>query len=150
MKNLLSVFVVAILAMILAACGGDDGGGGGGGGGSQENIKVVMYDIYFGETNDNQANPPTWTVTSGNQVTVNLDNKGVLEHTWAVVKLDATLPDAIADPAEVEDLLITTSKSILGEDTGVHQFTAPPPGTYVVICTIAGHYPLMQGRLIVQ
>ena len=150
MKKLIRVVALFLIALAVTACGGDDSDGGSDNGGTQESINVVMYDMYFGETNDNQANPPEWAVTSGSRVTVNLDNKGVLEHTWAVVKIGETLPDTIGDPSEVEGMLLTTSKTVVGEDTGVHQFTAPEPGTYVVICTIAGHYPLMQGRLVVN
>ena len=30
------------------------------------------------------------------------------------------------------------------------RFIAPEPGEYTVICTVSGHYPLMQGRLVAQ
>ena len=32
---------------------------------SKESLNVVMNDIYYGGSNDNAANPPVWTVTSG-------------------------------------------------------------------------------------
>lgn len=29
-------------------------------------------------------------------------------------------------------------------------FTAPAPGIYTAICTVAGHFPAMQGKLVVE
>ena len=148
-------FWTILLAMLggifLAACGGGgDTAAPEAAGGVQESIDVIMQDIFFGDTNENAANPPTWTVSSGAQVTVNMENTGVLEHTWAIVEAGAELPAAIGDPAEVEDLLLVASNSVLGADSDALTFTAPEAGEYQVICTIAGHYPLMQGTLIVE
>ncbi|MCB8942729.1 MAG: hypothetical protein H6658_03020 [Ardenticatenaceae bacterium] len=144
--------ILAIIVMLaLTSCGGgdDDTSGSGSSGGSQSSISVIMNDIYFGETNDNIANPPSWSVNAGDSVTVQADNKGVLEHNWAIVKADATLPDTIADPAAVADMILFDMGGILGGDTGSKTFTAPAAGEYTVICTIAGHYPVMQGKLVV-
>ena len=145
-------FILAILVMLaLTACGGGDGDSddAGSSGGSQSSISVIMNDIYFGDSQDNVDNPPSWSVNTGDSVTVQAENKGVLEHNWAIVKADATLPDTITDAAAVADMILFDMGGIVGGDSGSKTFTAPAPGEYTVICTIAGHYPVMQGRLVV-
>lgn len=154
----LSTLLVFVLALFLAACGG---------GADEESatstpeasedevvtatIQVEMHDIYFGEEPDNLTNPPVWTVPAGAEVTVELENLGALQHNWAVAELNAELPDAITDEAEVEDLLLFNAGIMEGGTEKSATFTAPTePGEYRVICTVAGHYPVMQGRLVVQ
>jgi uncharacterized cupredoxin-like copper-binding protein len=137
-------FILFVLvALTLAACGG------GGDEAREETIDVVMHDISFGESNDNVANPPVWTVTSGAEVTVEMDNQGALEHNWAIVKLGEELPD-LFDEAQHADKLLFNSGRVVGGTQATATFTAPDPGEYVVICTVPGHYPSMQGRLVVN
>jgi uncharacterized cupredoxin-like copper-binding protein len=116
---------------------------------ANETINVVMHDIYYGDTNDNQANPPVWTVTSDAQVTINLDNQGALRHNWAVVKPGVELP-ATFDMEANADLLLYDTGILDGGTQSTTTFLAPEPGEYLVICTVPGHYPLMQGKLIVN
>ena len=145
------IFMILLLigTAVIVACGGGSepevevGEG-------QASIDVLMNDIYYGETNDNVANPPTWTVKTNQLVVVNADNQGVLEHNWAIVEAGAELPDTIADPASVEDLILFDIGDVGGGDTYTSPFNSPVPGEYQVICTVAGHYPAMQGTLIVE
>jgi plastocyanin len=138
------LFILFVLvALTLAACGG------GGNGARKETIDVVMHDIYFGASNDNVANPPVWTVTSGAEVTVEMDNQGAMEHSWAIVKLGEELPEPF-DAAQHGDKLLFSSGRVLGGTKATATFTTPEPGEYVVICTVPGHYPSMQGRLVVN
>lgn len=111
-------------------------------------IDVLMHDIYFGEENNNVEKPPVWTVKAGEEVTVNSDNKGGLEHSWAVLKagVEAPMPFTEAN----NNLLIATTGNILANTKHTTTFTAPEAGEYIVICTVAGHYPVMQGRLVVK
>ena len=143
--------ILAILVMLaLTACGGgDDNTDTASSGGTQSSISVIMNDIYFGDSNDNVDNPPSWSVNSGDSVNVQAENQGVLEHNWAIVKADSTLPDTIADPAAVTDMILFDLGEIAGGDSGNNTFTAPAAGEYSVICTVAGHYPVMQGKLVV-
>jgi plastocyanin len=140
--------VFAVTALLLVACGGS--------GNSSESdetvnatINVLMNDIYFGESNDNASNPPVWTVSSGANVTVNLDNQGALQHNWAIVKAGEEVP-APFDVAEHSDILLYSTELLNGGTTASATFTAPEPGEYLVICTVAGHYPSMQGMLVVN
>ncbi|MFN3980977.1 MAG: sulfocyanin-like copper-binding protein [Caldilinea sp.] len=113
-------------------------------------LNVVMHDIYFGDDNNNIANPPIWRVPAGAEVTINLENQGGLDHNWAIIKKDVELPIPFM-PDQNADLILWEGGVLAagGKDTEV--FTAPDvPGEYIVICTVAGHYPAMQGRLVVE
>lgn len=113
-------------------------------------LDVIMHDIYFGDDSNNIANPPVWRVPAGAEVTVNLDNQGGLEHNWAVVKKGVELPIPFM-PDQNKDLLYWEAGVLQAGQKDSETFTAPSePGEYIVICTVAGHYPAMQGRLIVE
>lgn len=114
-----------------------------------QTLDVILHDIYFGENPDNLNSPPEWTVTAGSEVTVNMQNLGALEHDFAVAKLDAELPVPFLEGNR--DLLLFESEVVAPSKSSSVTFTAPTvPGVYTVICTVAGHYPVMQGRLVVK
>ena len=154
-SHILTILLLFSLStLLLAACGGGDEGesddSGDSGGGTVE-MEVIMNDIYFGESNDNVDNPPTWTAPAGASVKVEMVNNGALDHNWAVVKLGETLPDVINDAGEVEDALLTNGGTVAAGDSSTWRFSAPSEaGDYQVICTIAGHYPAMQGTFTVE
>ena len=149
MKKVTLILAILVMLVLTACGGGDDNSEPVPAGGSQASISVTFNDIYFGDSNDNVDNPPSWSVNSGDSVTVQAENAGVLEHNWAIIKADATLPDTVADPAAVADMVLFDLGDIAGGDSGSSTFTAPAPGEYTVICTVAGHYPVMQGKLVV-
>jgi uncharacterized cupredoxin-like copper-binding protein len=147
-KQLL-VIVLAVMAFLLVACGG---GAEPAAEAAPQNtqIDVVAHDIYFGEDANNIENPPVWSAAAGSVATVVFDNQGALEHNWAVIRLGEEVPV----PFDME-----THSDLVLYDTGVVQpgeqrsfpFQVPEePGEYLVICTVAGHYPGMQGRLVVN
>ena len=150
MKKLLAGLVL-VIALAAAGCGGDGEAEPASESDSPaaETISVVMHDIYYGDNNDNAENPPTWTVTSGAEVTINMDNQGALQHNWAIVKKDEEVPTPF-DAEQHGDILLFSSTLLDGGATASDTFTAPEPGEYTIICTVAGHYPAMQGRLIVE
>jgi uncharacterized cupredoxin-like copper-binding protein len=144
--NLSALILLLLAAIFLVACGGSETPA------AEEpaavTIQVVQNDIYFGETPDNQENPPTWTVPAGAEVTVELTNNGTLQHNWAIIEAGAEIPE----PFDIEtsgDIVLYDTGHIEPGSTTTATFTAPEAGEYVVICTVAGHYPLMQGRLTV-
>jgi uncharacterized cupredoxin-like copper-binding protein len=145
-KGVLVVF--SITAALLVACGGS-GDSTESDEVANESISVLMNDIYFGESNDNASNPPVWNVSSGANVTIDLDNQGALQHNWAIVKLGEEVPPPF-DMAEHGDILLYSTDVLDGGTTASATFTAPEPGEYLVICTVAGHYPSMQGKLVVN
>lgn len=142
---ILSIF---ILTTLLIGCGGSEEPAASGS--SAETINVSMHDIYYGDENANATNPPAWQVSSGARVRVSADNQGSLEHNWAIVNAGAELPDSINDPTELEDLILYDIGEVGGGETKSASFTAPEAGSYKVICTVAGHYPSMQGVLEVE
>ena len=144
----------AVIALVLSAaffftsCGG--GGEEESSGPEAVTIEVTQNDNYFGTTPDNADNPPKWEVNAGGQVAVQLQNNGTTEHNWAVIKMDATMPDTFDSEAN-GDLILKETGLIPAGDSFRESFVAPTePGEYLVICTVAGHYPSMQGRLVVQ
>lgn len=145
-NQLAPILLLLATALFLVACGGGDTAV------SEEpasvTIDVVQNDIYFGETPDNQEKSPTWTVPAGAQVTVELTNNGALQHNWAIVVPGADVPTPL-DPETAEGIILYDTGLVDGGSTATATFTAPEAGEYLVICTVAGHYPLMQSRLIV-
>jgi uncharacterized cupredoxin-like copper-binding protein len=158
MRRSLSIMaLLAVVILLLAACGG---------GSSQaaptapaaagpsaqqvlDAINVEMHDIYFGAENNNVEKPPVWSVGVGQQVNMNFDNKGALEHSWAILQRDAEMPMPYTD-ADADKLFYTSGNLKPGEQKA-DSFAAPAEaGEYIVFCTVAGHYPIMQGRLVVE
>ena len=153
MKKYLMLLTLLVL-LILTACGGGDEEEAAAPADTssqqkKETIQVLMNDIYFGNTNDNATNPPVWTVTSGAEVTVAMENAGALEHNWAVLKLGEDLTE-MYDEATHKDLILFEATKVPAKSNKSVTFTAPEAGEYVVICIIPGHSMLMRGKLIVN
>jgi plastocyanin len=159
MKRSLSIVMSLLLAvLVLVACGGGSeptptpAPAAGSEASAQEvlaAINVEMHDIYFGAENNNVQNPPVWTAAPGEQMTMNFINKGALEHSWAILNADAEMPMPYTDADAGK--LFYTSGNVLGGAEKSDTFAAPSvAGEYIVFCTVAGHYPSMQGRLVVQ
>jgi uncharacterized cupredoxin-like copper-binding protein len=148
--------MLVMAMLVLAACGGgsgnDDSAPAAGEPSAQEAIaqvlQVTAHDLYYDEP-DNLTNPPVWTVNAGEEFEVNLDNQGGLQHNWAIVKQGVEVPVPY-DPAVNEDLLLWDAGLVDPGQSEAARFTVSEPGTYQVICTVAGHYPSMQGQLVVQ
>ena len=149
------VLSLVIAALVLAGCGGSEPAptptpAAAVAGDSTAVIDVAMHDIYFGANNDNIANPPVWTVKAGEEVTLNLDNQGGLEHNWAIIKQGVEMPVPFM-PDQNEDLILWAAGVLKAGEKKSEPFPAPAEaGEYLVICTVAGHFPVMQGKLVVQ
>jgi len=141
-----------VMAVLVAACGGSSEPTPAPAAVSAQDvlnqIDVAMHDIYYGEENNNVEKPPVWTVKAGEEVALNMDNKGALDHSWALLKAGSEVPMPYTDANK--DLLLYDSGVLKPGTPKADKFTAPAAGEYTVICTVAGHYPVMQGRLIVQ
>lgn len=145
MKGKFWLLVLLLGTMLGVACGG-----GGGGEAETVTIEVVMKDIHYGETNDNQANPPVWTVTTGGTVVLKMTNEGSLEHNWTVMKAGMEVPMPLIE-SEATDLFFFDAGKVAPTSSSTISFTAPAEaGEYMIVCVVAGHYPLMQGRLVVN
>ncbi len=152
MTKQIKLLLIPLVLILFVACGGGeaDSGGNDADAAQSASISVVQHDIYYGSSNDNAENPPVWSVPAGARVRVSLDNQGALEHNWAIVKQGETLPDDFAQNPST-DLLMYDAGLVDGGDSTSSTFTAPTePGSYTVVCTVAGHYPSMQGVLEVE
>lgn len=151
------------LALLLSACGGGGGGGTQGSTGSGGTTAAGPVKLQIGSDGENLAfDKTTLTVQSGQEVTLEFKNNSVAQqHNWVLIKGDDAVATQIAKDGLVAgleaDYLPTDQSNIIahtgvleGGQTGSVTFTAPAPGTYIYLCTVPGHYPLMQGKLIVQ
>jgi len=162
MKITLRMMVLAVLtamAMVLAACGGGGSSGGSTGGGSGSGPVT----IEIGSKGEELAFDKTeLTVSAGQTVTIRFkNNSAVQQHNWILVKGGEAEAANIANaglsagpaanylPADKSNI-IAESPLANGNETVEVPFTAPAAGTYLYICTVPGHYPLMQGKLVVN
>lgn len=126
MKQITCLFILGLVALLAAACGGS---------GTAESAAPEMFRATVLGLDSFDFDPPTLTAPAGANVTITLDNVGVLEHSWLLVPLD------------VEPVLVTeadvingaTSGNVAGGASARISFTAPEPGTYRYVCHIPGH-----------
>ncbi|MGQ9526636.1 plastocyanin/azurin family copper-binding protein [Chloroflexus sp.] len=162
MKITLRMMILAVLtamAVVLAACGGGGSSGGSTGGGSGSGPVT----IEIGSKGEELAFDKTeLTVSAGQTVTIRFkNNSAVQQHNWILVKGGEAEAAAIANaglsagpaanylPADKSNI-IAESPLANGNETVEVTFTAPAAGTCLYICTVPGHYPLMQGKLVVN
>jgi azurin len=160
--NLRMLSLAALLGalLLLSACGNNNAGGGGASGGASGGGATTL-DI--GSDGENLAfDKTTLTASAGQQVTVNFkNNSAVQQHNWVLVNGSEAEAQAVADagltaglesqylPADKANVLANT-EVLDGGESGSTSFTAPAAGSYLYICTVPGHYPLMQGTLTVN
>ncbi len=111
-------------------------------------LAVTAHDLYYDEP-DNISNPPAWTVKAGQAFEIDLDNQGGLQHNWAIVKQGAEVPVPFNADKD-SDLLLWDAGVVDPGQSEKASFTVTDPGVYKIICTVAGHYPSMQGQLVVE
>jgi azurin len=159
--NLRMTVLAALLAalLVLSACGNNNAGGGGASGGASGGPAT----LDIGSDGENLAfDKTTLTASAGQQVTVNFkNNSAVQQHNWVLVNGGEAEAQAVADagltaglesqylPADKANVLANT-EVLDGGESGTASFTAPAAGSYLYICTVPGHYPLMQGTLTVN
>ncbi len=118
MKKVL-VVTVFVLALMLTACGSN-----------KVTLNVTATDEGYDST--------TYTVPAGAQVTVSLTNTGVLQHEFAILKLDQHVTPPFGE--KDEDKILWELDGVDAGTTKSDTFTAPTePGSYDVICGIPGH-----------
>lgn len=111
-------------------------------------LTVDMYDNYYGQSDDNLTNPPVWSVDAGADVIATLINHGQRNHNWAIVKAGVSIPIPYEE-GQGGNILLHGIGMVYSNSQTTSTFIAPEPGEYMVICTVSGHYPAMQGRLLV-
>ncbi len=100
------------------------------------------------EAQDFKYIPDQWSVPAGVKVTLTLVNTGALDHTWIIMKKDASA--TIPFGADDEPNVFWKAEIKTGE-TQTFTFTAPPePGEYEVVCGTPAHLEQgMKGSLTV-
>lgn len=109
-------------------------------------LTVDMYDNYYGDSDSNLTDPPIWVAPTGGDVVVTLNNHGRRNHNWAIIKPGVQIPVPYEE-GQGGDIVLHGIGMVYGNSQTIVTFTAPEPGEYMVICTVSGHYPAMQGRL---
>lgn len=75
---------------------------------------------------------------------------GNIEHNWAVIKPNEEVPVPFVIESHDDLILYDTGVVQPGEQKSVPFQVPDEPGEYTVICSVSGHYPAMQGRLVVS
>ncbi|NJN19267.1 MAG: auracyanin [Oscillochloris sp.] len=166
MKLSMRAFVVVALlglSLLLSACGGGGTAAPAGGGSGSGEASGGGATIEIASVGENLAYDKTeLSATSGQEVTVRFQNTSAAQqHNWVLVDGGADVAQQIATngiaagadanylPSDAANVIASTPLANANETTEV-TFTAPEPGTYLYICTVPGHYPLMQGTLTVN
>ena len=121
----LLTFIVALIgSMLLTACGG-----GGGGGEPVTTIDVDMTEHTF--------TPNEFTVPSGAEIAINLNNIGKQPHEFRILVLGAKADESVDKNGK--STRYWSNVAMAGENKSFN-FTAPSePGRYVIICSAVGH-----------
>ena len=130
MKNKLLIALL-LTTLFLSACGA---------GKPSAEIKVEMTDFAF--------TPNQYTVLAGKEITLNAIHEGLVEHDFVIMKLNTDVGGHFNE----EDLSnVYWQVKIQPGDSQTVTFTAPSePGTYQIVCGMAGHVEAgMVGQLVV-
>lgn len=130
-KNITGTVLVLALLLILTACGSP-----------KNTLNVTSTDAGY--------DSPTYTVSAGAEVTLNMTNTGTVEHEFAILKKGEHVTPPFGD--KDEDKIFWELDGVDAGETKSDTFTAPTePGEYDIICGIPGHIELgMVATLIVK
>lgn len=123
--------VIVALVLLAGGCGDDDDSAGG-------DIEATASEFQF--------DPDSWTVTAGEEFSIDFTNDGEVEHEWAV------LSEEIASEDEFEeDVVLLEVEALPAGESTTESFTIDDAGTYQVICALEGHFDAgMEGSLTVE
>lgn len=116
------VALVAV-AVLLAACGGGDDSG------DRDPSRQVV------NASDFEFDRERVEVVAGLPTSVELLNRGSLEHTWTVLRAGAS-PTTAEDVGD-GDVLFSLEADSSQSSSGL--FTPPDPGVYRIVCLVPGH-----------
>jgi len=130
-KFLTGTILILALSLILAACGSKNA-----------TLNATATDTGY--------DSKTYTVPAGAEVTLNLTNKGAIEHEFAILKKGEHVTPPFGEKDEGK--IFWELDGVAAGTTASGTFTAPTePGEYDVICGIPGHIELgMTATLIVK
>ena len=127
---------LAAIAITAAACDG----------GASTSLQATTSDFQF--------SPDSWTVPAGEEITIDISNEGSVLHEWVLMRPGVEIESEADLPETEEELLadfVNVETEVEAGDSTSLTFTAPPSGTYQVICAIEGHFDAgMEGTLTVE
>jgi len=132
--------VLAGLTFALAACGG----------GAAQSQSAQQITI---EANEFKFSPATIEVSKDKPVKLLMQNKGTVEHDWAIMKIPMM---GMKESGEAGHAMGGASTpelhmSAMTGKTATVEFTPTQAGTYQIACTVAGHKEAgMVGTLVVK
>ncbi len=130
-RKYFSIFLL-IFFLLLTACGG---------GQAATTLRVDMVEFMF--------EPKTFTIPAGEEITLELVNKGAIEHNFVILKKGVTAANDFDHNANLDDILFEARLD--PGKSGTFTFTVEEAGEYQVICSIPGHLAAgMAGKLIVK
>jgi azurin len=155
---ILMIVVALCTSLMIAACGG-----GGSAPASSSSSGTGPTTLELGSDGEGLAfKPNALSVSVGQKITIKFkDNSAAQQHNWVLVKGGADVAQKVATgglvtgadknylPSDVASIIANTTLSSAGQ-TVETTFTAPAAGTYTFLCTVPGHFPLMQGTLTVN
>ena len=107
-----------------------------------DDFVTMAFNALPGEEGHN----PELRVASGDEVTIDVEHKGISLHSFAILSNPNDLNSIVWD-AEIASATSPLSRG----QTGSVTFTAGAPGTYYYVCTVPGHVLQgMQGTFIVE
>lgn len=149
--------LLLLCTLLLVSCRGGGGAGTGASGSAvvqqayneTVELNVLINDNFYGETDTNIESPPVWRIPQNSDVIVNMENLGDENHNWAIVREGITVPVPFEE-GQASELLEYGAGMVYGQNRTTITLNAPNVGVYQVICTVEGHYPYMQGVLVVE
>lgn len=128
---------VAFLTVVLGACDSGDA--------ASTSLEVTASEFQF--------SPATWTIPSGEEISIDITNDGTVLHEWVLMQPGVTIESEADLPPTEEELLadfVYVEDEVDAGDSKTLTFTAPAAGTYQVICAIETHFDAgMEGTLTV-
>jgi len=124
--RVLAVSAACLFALGLGGCGDS---------GPSTEISATLQEFKF--------SPTDWTVAAGQEITLDLENTGAVLHEFVILKPGVTIASEADLPATEEELLanfVYWEIELENGQTTKATFTAPPAGTYQVICATEDHF----------
>lgn len=122
----------ALLVLVLSACGGD--------GDTAANGGTTLLEA---EATEFAFTPDAWFGSEGDSFSIQFTNAGSIAHNWAL------LSQPVETEAEItEDAVLIRLEADAGQTVAADIPIDLEPGTYQVVCDIAGHFNAgMEGEL---
>ena len=128
---------VVAAALILSACGG--------GSSPETTVADVPPQGPVVSLADFRFAPSTITVEGPGPVSIVVQNDGTTDHNFVLMASPMAAESEFSEDAVLASITVNPGARL------PFAFDAPPPGSYQVVCSIAGHFDAgMEGTLVVE